>query len=53
VFSEVEKGKKGNTKMYIAALCTIDRAITGRRLFDRFGFDLSKESKRVPKGRKL
>jgi hypothetical protein len=50
VFSEVEKGKKGNTKMYIAALYTIDRAMTGRRLFDRFGFDLPEESKRVPKG---
>ena len=50
LFSEVEKGKKGNSKMYIAALYTIDRAMTGRRLFDRFGFDLPAESKRVPKG---
>ena len=50
VFSEVEKGKKGNSKMYIAALYTIDRAMSGRRLFERFGFNLPEESQKVHKG---
>jgi plasmid rolling circle replication initiator protein Rep len=46
----VDPEKKGSPKVYAAALHNINEAMKGHRLFDRFGFNLPKGSKLVPKG---
>jgi len=50
IFTEVDNDKKGTTRIYIAAIHTIDKALAGHQLFRSFGFTLPKEATREPKG---
>ncbi len=50
IFSEVDNNNKGTTRIYIAAIHTIDKALSGHQLFRSFGFTLPKEAAREPKG---
>lgn len=57
IFTEPDVNKKSaqkvNTRIYAAGLYNIFEAMKGKRIFDRFGFNLPLNSKKAPKGARL